>query len=162
MNKTFSKFSLNDWTPVFSTIAHDTHRFHRACGETMMGWKDWPIVESSLSFVLPPSNVYLSRLMFFRSYLDDEDEKMTLELYSRNSLHTPFFPGSIQEDHLLVKRLDGSLGRFDHTLNPQYFNPNRPYLVFLPTVDPFSRELMYPEYMPAHRVFTNYRRTLDP
>ncbi|KDR65386.1 hypothetical protein GALMADRAFT_148730 [Galerina marginata CBS 339.88] len=98
--------------------------------KSFAGYTAPPVLMDGLSYFLPPFSVITTRLVTFGVRL--------FEIWSPNSSQTVYYPGVSAPnapggmglpEHL--RRCDGTLGRFDPTLSPQYFNPQYPFLPFI-------------------------------
>ncbi|KAJ7924662.1 hypothetical protein B0H13DRAFT_2315174 [Mycena leptocephala] len=111
-------------------MSHDTRVYSTPRLKSFHGYEDPPLVDDGFQWKLPAGDRYYGREVEFggRRY----------ELWSRNSLQDPYFPGyrpratSLQQGHSLEqRRYDGQLGRFDPTISPQTYDPRRPWLGFM-------------------------------
>ncbi|THV04116.1 hypothetical protein K435DRAFT_851298 [Dendrothele bispora CBS 962.96] len=144
------------WTPKFRSSNFDTRRFRLDRLGLLSGWKTPPTVISGLDFYLPQTNLYTGRVVKFteEDLLDEETTK--LELYSRNSKQFPFYPGLSTVPIFEIpyrRRVDGSVGRFDPTKNPQQFNKSRPYYPFILRSQTAVNTPRKPEDVPAFLVW---------
>lgn len=133
---------------------NDTRTFARPRQPSARGYSKLPCIDDSLGFVLPPFRRYAGRIV--------QIESQIWELWSPN-LHKerPFLPGlkkpSLQLNILPSEpepRCDGHLGRFDFTVSPQYFDPERPWRAFIrraSSVPPNSED--YPEFAFIYEVW---------
>lgn len=107
-------------------------------------------MHDSMSLILPPFTKMAHR------YVSIDNE--IWELWSPNVGYHAFYPGfaHVAQDFneaapRNLPRSDGHLGRFDPTMNPQVFNPLRPWLPFIKR--PNQVEDQYPEYVPFLEVW---------
>ncbi|KAK7435680.1 hypothetical protein VKT23_019513 [Stygiomarasmius scandens] len=122
------------WSPEFSDEGFDTRRFRYEKLPIFAGFEVEPSYDDSLAFTLSELGPYQGRVVSFQrdeGYMGEDC--LNLELYSRNSKQYPFFPGKPCKLLPLSPRpyIDGSLGRFDHSRIPQYYNDSKPYLAFV-------------------------------
>ncbi|PPR06046.1 hypothetical protein CVT26_007519 [Gymnopilus dilepis] len=94
------------------------------------GYQCPPTVTEAMTFYLPAFEVRSRRIVCIDSQI--------WEIWSPNSTACPFYPGlrdlSVDLEKDLPadrRRCDGHLGRFDPTVSPQYFEPERPWLGFI-------------------------------
>jgi hypothetical protein len=128
------------------------------------GYEDAPLVDDGFVWKLPNGGRYFGR--------EVQAGGKRYELWSPNSLQTPYYPGVRPQASRLVlgtktqRRADGQLGRFVPTLSPQYFDTRRPWLAFLPSplvvIDDDDAA-----YTLVHEVWTSepdsgFRGRLDP
>ncbi|THU84835.1 hypothetical protein K435DRAFT_869884 [Dendrothele bispora CBS 962.96] len=144
------------WSPRFRSPNFDTRRFTLDRAGLFKGWKALPTALSGLDFFLPQTDSYAGRVV---TYSDDDllDEEVTkLELYSRNSKQIPFYPGlsSVPINRIVYERsVDGKLGRFDPTKNPQLFDKDHPYYPFITRSPTQVQTPRRPEDVPAFLVW---------
>ncbi|KAJ7901489.1 hypothetical protein B0H13DRAFT_2335974 [Mycena leptocephala] len=110
----------------------DTRVYSTSRLRSYYGYEDAPLVDDGFVWKLPKGGRY-----FGREVLRNERR---YELWSPNSLQTPYYPGVRPRASKLLpgntldhRRADGQLGRFDPTISPQYFDARRPWLAFLPS-----------------------------
>lgn len=94
------------------------------------GYMDVPTTYDAMEFYLPPFSVRAHRVVHIRDRL--------WELWSPNATQHAYYPGVRDETTFTetdvsteLRRQDGHLGRFDHTVSAQYFDPRRPWLGFI-------------------------------
>ncbi|THU80204.1 hypothetical protein K435DRAFT_810062 [Dendrothele bispora CBS 962.96] len=120
------------------------------------GWKSTPTALTGLDFYPPQSNSYTGRIVVYSEDEFLEEEKTKLELYSRNSKQLPFYPGLssvLIADIPYQRSVDGSIGRFDPTKNPQQFDKTHPYYPFITRPQTAVNALRKPEDVPAFLVW---------
>ncbi|KAJ3730729.1 hypothetical protein C8R42DRAFT_637399 [Lentinula raphanica] len=146
-----------EWSVKFRSEGHDTRRYKRKSLKVFGGYEQLPVIDDRLPFVFPEGRCQSSRIV---SLTEDEDELLSperaLELWSPNSARKPFYPGLNPELGHIVPPLpfvDGHQGRFDPTRNPQYFDPNQPYLPFLRRADKGSTNAEEVECVPLYAVW---------
>jgi hypothetical protein len=99
--------------------------------------------DTSFSFTLSNKFNYTGR--------DVQHRGRRFELWSPNSSRLPVYPGLSPADFnmtppLRYPRTDGSGGRFDWTLHPQYFDANRLHLPFIMTPESAVSSQHLPEF----------------
>ncbi|THU94447.1 hypothetical protein K435DRAFT_860496 [Dendrothele bispora CBS 962.96] len=130
----------------------DSRRFAKNRLRCLSGYGCAPSVDDSMLFFMNQSNPYTGRVVSYEEDdLDEEEDKLYLELYSRNSSQHPFFPGKPESVVPLapIPRVDGNLGQFDATRNPQYYDARRPYLPFIKRAEMGTYSKKEPENAPA-------------
>lgn len=111
----------------------------------LAGYKDIPTVEDILTTFLPQFTMHAHRYLL----IDNE----AWEIWSPNSSDPAYYPGIRKvaldfEDPAPtpIPFADGHFGRFDTTMNPQLFDPLKPWLPFIRKAgSPTNR---YPELIP--------------
>ncbi|KAK7434499.1 hypothetical protein VKT23_020183 [Stygiomarasmius scandens] len=150
------------WSPEFAEQGFDTRRFRLDKLPTFSGFEVEPTYDDSLVFTFPDQGTYNGRVV---SYLREEgymkEDRLDLELYSRNSDQTPFFPGKSRKVIPPPPKpyIDGSLGRFDHSRIPQYYDDTKPYLAFILRSELGQMDLEAPENAP---LFQTWRSAAYP
>ncbi|KAJ6460497.1 hypothetical protein C8R47DRAFT_1226258 [Mycena vitilis] len=94
------------------------------------GYDAPPVVDDGFDWKLPACSHYYGR--------EVECGNQRYEIWSPNSCQDPFYPG-IRNGSFPLKpplrpeqrRYDGQLGRFDPTISPQAYDPERPWLGFI-------------------------------
>ncbi|KAF8058607.1 hypothetical protein FPV67DRAFT_1676177 [Lyophyllum atratum] len=101
----------------------DSRRFSTSRLTSFSGYDDTPIVDSTLTFDLPPFHQHSGRIVAPRPA---ESRIPGYEAWSPNSMIRPFYAGLPPpnfEHRMPVdrtrRRFDGHLGPFDYTVNPQ-------------------------------------------
>ena len=110
---------------------HDSRRYNtRRRRKSCFGYFEPPVVDDTLSFLLPPFSRVHSRTVVMKG--------KTWETWSPNSLIDAFYPGIrapgynvAMEADPTKRRFDGHLGRFDPTKSPQHYDPRYPWLAFV-------------------------------
>ncbi|KAK7459478.1 hypothetical protein VKT23_009461 [Stygiomarasmius scandens] len=146
------------WHPEFLSPNFDTRRYSKDRLGIFAGWNSIPTARSGMDFIAPRTDFYTGRMMSYYEEGEDalsSDAVLKLELYSRNSAQSPFFPGLSKQNtsNPTTKRVDGSLGRFDHCKNPQYFDSSRPYYPFIARPSSNLCSFPAPEDVPAYLVW---------
>ncbi|KJA13447.1 hypothetical protein HYPSUDRAFT_209518 [Hypholoma sublateritium FD-334 SS-4] len=109
--------------------------------KSMAGYASLPMVDDTLSYVLPPFELVSRRIVQIGHRL--------WELWSPNSARAEFYPGTAIsgfpfEDELhQLRRADGHRGRFDPTINPQVLDHARLWYPFVRVEAPVEK---YPEF----------------
>lgn len=105
-----------------SRLDEDTRVFAEPRLSSLQGYKMLPHVIDGLDIPLPASTMYTGRLVRVGSKV--------WEVWSPNSKRSPFYPGKAVNSYVYgktgrpgEKRVDGHLGRFDHTVSPQVAGP---------------------------------------
>ncbi|KAK7007196.1 hypothetical protein R3P38DRAFT_2436258, partial [Favolaschia claudopus] len=87
-------------------------------------------VDDGFDHRLPPGLRYYGR--------EVETSGRRYELWSPNSIQTPYYPGirfnpteTAQSRDELLRRYDGQLGKFDYSIVPQYYDPRFPWRGFM-------------------------------
>ena len=128
---------------------HDTRRFIHQPFPADFQYDGLRAFDTSFSFTLTTPFNYTGRDVLHRS--------RRFELWSPNSSRLPVYPGLTPANFNMIPplqypRVDGSGGRFDWTLNPQYFVTNRLHLPFIMTPEHASRT---PTYLPEFAYLTS-------
>ncbi|KAJ7718538.1 hypothetical protein B0H16DRAFT_1740012 [Mycena metata] len=112
-----------------SAIA-DTRAYSTRWLLSFHGYNGTPLPDDGFQLKLPAPIRYYGREVKFG--------EQRYEIWSPNSFQDPYYPGrrTFEQDAELSsdpeqRRYDGQLGRFDPTLNPQYYDPQRPWLPFI-------------------------------
>ncbi|KAF8059063.1 hypothetical protein FPV67DRAFT_1675737 [Lyophyllum atratum] len=133
----------------------DSRRYTYPRLPSFSGYSDPPVVDSSLTFNLPPFNQHSGRIV-------DQSPTDPLipahEAWSPNSMVRPFYPGLPPpnfETRTLpdraLRRFDGHLGPFDHTMNPQVLTASVwKALILRPSVGHLKSD-EYPEHRFIHK-----------
>ncbi|KAK7464184.1 hypothetical protein VKT23_006350 [Stygiomarasmius scandens] len=141
----------SSWSPEFLDKSFDTRRFRYDKLPVFAGFDVEPVCDDSLAFTFPDRGAYHGRVVsFLRNEGYMEEDCLNLELYSHNSKQLPFFPGKSCKTIPRPPRpyIDGSLGRFDHSRIPQYYNDTKPYLAFTLRSECGQMDLNAPENVP--------------
>lgn len=113
-----------------SPCGHDSRRYNSKRRMSNFGYYEPPVVDDTLSLILPLFSRMYSRLVAVAG--------KTWELWSPNSVIDAYYPGirapgykvAMIED-MTKRRFDGHLGRFDPTKAPQHYDPRQPWLLFV-------------------------------
>ncbi|KAK7464191.1 hypothetical protein VKT23_006357 [Stygiomarasmius scandens] len=154
---------MTPWSPTQHTLGHDTRRFVWSRLSISDGFKAIPNVDDSLAFVIPPTGLYTGRVVQYSLpplEMEEDEEALVLELYSRNSTQFAFFPGrwNGRPDQAPSPRLDGNKGRFDPTKAPQYYCPHSPHLPFINRSESGQHSHELPENTPSFLVWESAER----
>ncbi|RDB24474.1 hypothetical protein Hypma_008532 [Hypsizygus marmoreus] len=131
----------------------ETRRFSTERRSSLYGYLDTPNVDDKLEFTrLPHFAYYTGRLV--------QIGRRIWELWSPNSLRSPFYPGKCCDNFLLdpplalhFRRVDGHLGRFDPTVSPQEIDQDA-WLPFIRRRIPMGAKIQdYPEFVVVPNVW---------
>ena len=98
--------------------------------KSYFGYFETPVVDDTLSFLLPPFSRVHSHVVMMKG--------KTWEAWSPNSTVNTFYPGIrapgyrvVMEADQTKQHFDGHLGRFDLTRLPQHYDPHQLWLAFM-------------------------------
>ena len=118
------------FTHTKSPTGHDSRQYSTRRRKSCFGYFEPPVVDDTLSFLLPPFSRVHSRTVAMKG--------KTWEAWSPNSLVDAFYPGIRAPGYNVAmevdptkRRFDGHLGRFDPTKSPQHYDPRQPWLALV-------------------------------
>ncbi|KAJ7432092.1 hypothetical protein FB451DRAFT_1420825 [Mycena latifolia] len=113
-----------------SSSTNNSHVYSTLRLRSFHGFDASPILDDGLDFRLPQGA--------FHNRLEVYWKDKRYHVWSPNSLQAPYYPGRRPRSSLPCRahakdqrRFDGSLGRYDHTVAPQYYEASRPWWPFI-------------------------------
>ena len=118
------------FTHTKTSTGHDSRQYSTRRRKSCFGYFEPPVVDDTLSFLLPPFSRVHSRTVVMKGE--------TWEVWSPNSLVDAFYPGIRAPGYKVAmevdptkRRFDGHLGCFDPTKSPQHYDPRQPWLALV-------------------------------